>query len=139
MKALIAVSEDVNFSIILRVWPPAKSPEDPWGCEFEACQSRNPEDLGLKAPKKPGFWIWEGNTHYPGPNHEGINDSGPEWRGKWREADSGEIYHPEVPDGWLARGLENAIHETEQWSLEKKQALNADAEPSFVIQCDEND
>jgi len=81
MRAIVACHNDNGHSsaLLLDVWPPAVSPEDPWGYEFEASGgSRYLEDLGFPAPPTTGLWIWEGFVHY------GIYDLNSEWRGQWR-------------------------------------------------------
>lgn len=88
MRALAAVfiDENHNEAVLLEVWPPAKSPEDPWGCEFEAAGCRHLDELGMGWPPATGLWVWEGNLYYPNPDYVGICDDGPEWRGRWRRA-----------------------------------------------------
>ena len=88
MKALVAAFIDDNHkeAVIMEVCPPAESPADPWGCEFEAAGCRHLDDLGLSFPPSTGIWVWEGSVFYPGPNYEGICDDGPEWQGCWRTA-----------------------------------------------------
>lgn len=93
MRALVAVyaEADGTDSCLLEVWPPAKGPDDPWGCEFEAIGDRCLDNLGLKYPKSTGLWVWEGSIYYPGPNYEGICDDGPVWQGNWRRAKLNDV------------------------------------------------
>jgi hypothetical protein len=38
-----------------------------------------------------------------------------------------------MTEGWLKRGLENAVRETDQWSPQKKEALQADSSFSLMV------
>jgi hypothetical protein len=88
VKALVAAYIDENHreATLLKVWPEAKSPEDPWGREFEVAGCRHLDELGLSYPKATGLWVWEGHIFYPSLPYAGIWNDGPDWRGEWRLA-----------------------------------------------------
>lgn len=101
MRALVAIALPAlrHEAVILSVWPPIPEDEttslsssvNPWEAEYEAVGSYRPVDLGLQTPKEAGFWMWEGKLYYPGPDCEGVYDSGPEWRSAWRKATEEEV------------------------------------------------
>jgi hypothetical protein len=56
-----------------------------WQLEYEAVGcSWAPEDLGLRAPRDVGLWVWQGVV-VPAPEDES------EWKGSWRKATLTEV------------------------------------------------
>lgn len=89
MKALVAIGLCCFKAVLLKTWPEAKGPSDPWGAEMEAVGSSQIDEMGVKLPSGgdiSGLWIWEGVVEYT----RGYENA-PTWRGEWRRATDVEL------------------------------------------------